>query len=517
MRGYNQLTCECGWFDVKTVRLLQLDFFGDQIWVFPQIDLGANTPVSFIHHLPLQLRLIATVAAALVITTCLSVVPIYWHAKSKVATEMQAALAVGEQVAKNEIQSGESSRDLSRRLDLMVAHFNGDRHLKAKLITSRGGTVVSSRLARSDNTAPKWFQQFLNATPLTTTLVLQKPLEPLYAVVIEADPTNEVGEAWQDLSTFAGLLTLFCLLVLGSVSWIVTRAMAPIQSLLSGYGEIGAGNLKARVTPSGSAELERLCYGFNEMGSELEHMAARNTRLTQQLEDVQDEERADLARDLHDEVSPLLFAADVDAAMISKLAKEGGHNDIQEQTHAIRSALKHLKKTVTLILGRLRPAVLLDQGLTVAIDNLVSTNQQRHPNVSFVTEIADLEAPLSTISAIFFVIREAVANALRHGQPGKISIHIQAPSPDTIRLRVEDDGRGLTNDGPKPGFGMRGMDERIKRLSGSLTIAAPPSGQGVRLEATIPNALLHDVQPNEHNSQSAVEPATQKQPHESRL
>jgi len=457
--------------------------------------------VSFIHHLPLQLRLIASVAAALVITTCLSVVPIYWHAKSKVATEMQAALAVGEQVAKNEIQSGESSRDLSRRLDLMVAHFNGDRHLKAKLVTAAGGTIVSSRLAPPDNTTPQWFRRFLNATPLTTTVALEKPLPPLHAVVIEANPTNEVGEAWQDLSTFAGLLALFCILVLASVSWIVTRAMAPIQSLLAGYGEIGAGNLKARVTPSGSAELEQLCLGFNEMGGELESMAARNMRLTQQLEDVQDEERADLARDLHDEVSPLLFAADVDAAMISKLAKGAGHTDIQEQTHAVRSALKHLKKTVTLILGRLRPAVLLDQGLSVAIDNLVSTNQQRHPNVSFVSQIDDLDAPLSTLSVLFFVIREAVANALRHGKPGKISIVVQSPAPDTIHLRVEDDGQGPDSNGLKPGFGLRGMEERVARLGGSLTVASPPHGRGVRLDATLPNPTMHDSHPTEQLNQ----------------
>ncbi len=471
--------------------------------------------MSFIHHLPLQLRLIATVAAALVITTTFSVVPIYWHAKSKVATEMQAALAVGEQVAKNEIQSGESSRDLSRRLELMVAHFNGDRHLKAKLVTADGGTVASSHLAAPDNTAPSWFQRFLNATPLTSTLVLKEPLEPLHAVVIEADPTNEVGEAWEDLSTFAGLLSLFCLLVLGSVSWIVTRAMTPIQSLLTGYSEIGAGNLKVRVTPSGSAELERLCHGFNEMGGELERMAARNTRLTQQLEDVQDEERADLARDLHDEVSPLLFAADVDAAMISKLAKQGGHNNIQDQTHAIRSALKQLKKTVTLILGRLRPAVLLDQGLSPAIANLVSTNQQRHPDVTFSSEIVDFNAPVSTLSVIFFVVREAVANALRHGNPSKISIHIQLPSTDSIRLCVEDDGGGLDDKGLKPGFGVHGMDERIKRLNGTLTIQPSSSGRGVILEAIIPNPSTHDVHPDGNISQFSKKSATKTQRRES--
>lgn len=453
--------------------------------------------VSFIHHLPLQVRLIATVAAALLITTCLSVVPIYWHAKSKVATEMQAALAVGEQVAKTEIQSVESRHDLSRRLELMIAHFHGDRHLRAKLVAANGGTIASSRLAPPDNTAPRWFQRFLGAEPLTSTLVLMRPLPSLQAVIIEADPTNEVGEAWHDLTTFASLLGLFCVLVLASVSWIVTRAMTPIQSLLDGYGQIGAGNLKVRVTPSGSAELERLCHGFNEMGGELERMAARNTRLSQQLEDVQEEERADLARDLHDEISPLLFAADVDAAVISKLARGDDQTEISDRTEAIRSAIKNLKKIVTLLLGRLRPAVLLDQGLDVAIDNLVSTNQPRHPNVTFNTKVASVEAPLGLLSVIFFVAREAVANALRHGAPSVISIAIQAPDTETIRLTVDDNGRGLDGRGLKPGFGVKGMKDRIDRLGGQLAIENAPSGTGVRVTAVIPNSSASDQAGND--------------------
>ena len=453
--------------------------------------------VSVVHHLPLQLRLIATVAIALLITACLSVVPIYWHAKSKVATEMQAALAVGEQVAKNEIQTGESSRDLSRRLELMIAHFNGDRHIRAKLVTKTGGAISTSRLAPPDETAPAWFYRFINAKPHVSTIALRDALPPLHQVIIEADPTNEVGEAWTDLTTFAGILGLFCLLVLGSVSWIVTRAIKPIQSLLTGYSEIGAGNLKVRVTPSGSRELEQLCYGFNEMGDELEQMDARNARLTQQLEDVQEEERADLARDLHDEVSPLLFAADVDAAMISKLAKTNNQKEIAEQTESIRTALRQLKKTVTLLLGRLRPAVLLDQGLSVAIDNLVSTSKRRHPSVAFNVSVAEFDADVATQSAMFFVVREAVANALRHGKPETVAITIAPRKDRSVVLQVNDDGRGLPSEGLKPGFGLRGIEERVVRLGGTLSITANPMGQGMKLEAHLPTKPRAEPLPDE--------------------
>lgn len=448
-------------------------------------------PTTIAHRLPLQVRLIATVACALLLTACLSVVPVYWHAKSKVATEMQASLAIGRQVAQNEIDVSQSPADLSRRLDLMVAHFNGDRHVRISLLNEVGGVLSNSRQAAAEHPAPQWFVRFLDPQPLVDKISLPASTGRVHNVVITADPANEVAEAWEDLTTFAGILGFFCLLVLGLVSWIVSRAIAPIRSLLDGYHEISEGNLKARVAPSGSPELERLCHGFNDMGQSLEQMAARNNRLSQQLEDVQEEERADLARDLHDEVSPLLFAADVDTAMIAKLAKDSDNDAILEQTHTIRSALKQLKKTVTVILGRLRPAVLLDQGLAVAIDNLVSTSQRRHPGVRFDVDLAATKLDQSAMSVMFFVVREAIANALRHGTPDRIRITTRTASPGTIELVVEDDGGGLGDKKLIEGFGIRGMRDRVENINGVLQLedlSSPDSSKnsGLRVSARIP-------------------------------
>lgn len=436
--------------------------------------------------LPLPLRLIASIAAALLLTAGLSVIPIYWHAKSKVATEMEAALGVGAQVATHEIETRRTDQNLQQRLRLLVAHFNGDRHLKTKLLGRDGRVLTQSQLAPPDETAPQWFSNFLQARQLSTTLALPTPAEDVQAVVIEANPTNEIAEAWDDLKTFTGILGLFSLLALAFVSWIVTRAIEPIRSLLLGYDSIASGELDARVAPAGSPELRALCHGFNDMGDALSQMVSRNERLQRQVEEVQDEERADLARDLHDEVSPLLFAADVDAAMIEKIAKSNDLSSVNAHTHAIREALRHLKRTVTLILGRLRPAVLLDQGLSAAIDNLITNHTRTHPNVKFKTQIDDVETTPATLHAVFFVAREAIANALRHGAPSNVHISVTSIQENLLNLIVSDDGNGMLETGARPGFGTQNMKDRVARCDGKLTIQNNRDGKGVRVEATLP-------------------------------
>lgn len=449
--------------------------------------------MSITQQLPLQLRVIATIALALLVTAGLSVVPISWHAKSKVKTEMQAALAVGKQVAQNEINAGVSTHSTTQRLEQMIDHFNGDRHLKAELRTPGGTVVAASRLAPPERSAPAWFRRFINAQPYRTTLHLNDPSMAATQLIIEADPTNEIVEAWEDLTTFAGILGLFCLLVLASVSWIVTRAISPIRALLDGYTKIAHGDLEVRITPTGSPELQRLCSGFNDMSDALHKMGARNQRLTRQLEDVQEEERADLARDLHDEVSPLLFAADVDATMISKLAKHRDQSDIEQHTAAIRSALKQLKKTVTLILGRLRPGVLLDQGLAVAIDNLVSTSKQRHPHITFNLHIEEFDAPAPLDSTIFFVVREALANALRHANPTTISIAIKTRQPDEISISIADDGSGLNEHTLQAGFGIRGMSERVARANGTFQLKDGANNKGAVIDVVLPRSAAQNT------------------------
>ena len=202
-------------------------------------------------------------------------------------------------------------------------------------------------------------------------------------VVLQSDPRNEVAEVWGDVWLTLTVLTIFCALVLAFIYWTLASTIRPLQNLTAAFARVGDGDYRERVQEKGPLELVSLYQGFNQMVERLARSEAQNKRLQEQLTTVQDEERADLARDLHDEIGPLLFAADVDAVAIEQLVKAGEYGAIPHRVGIIREAIGRMQRHVRDILGRLRSAMLLDVGLAHAIDNLVAFWRAHRANLNF--------------------------------------------------------------------------------------------------------------------------------------
>src|SRR5207244_1304092 len=108
----------------------------------------------------------------------------------------------------------------------------------------------------------------------------------------------------------------------------------------------------------------KLIYrAFNRMAEQLSAAEQQNQRLNEQLSTVQEEERSEIARDLHDEIGPFLFAADVDAQAIPLLVSRDASSEIVNRSKAIRQSVQHMQLHLRGVLSRLRPALLIDQGL----------------------------------------------------------------------------------------------------------------------------------------------------------
>ena len=115
--------------------------------------------------------------------------------------------------------------------------------------------------------------------------------------------------------------------------------------------------IRGRLAP----ELSRLSDSFNRMTARLTASDAENRQLNEQLLTLQEQERNDLARDLHDEVSPYLFAISVDTASTRAppgrtFGRRCGH------LHSIADAVRHMQQQVSIMLGRLRPIGFADAG-----------------------------------------------------------------------------------------------------------------------------------------------------------
>jgi len=412
-----------------------------------------------------------------------------WHARRSVENEMHMALDASDRIVDNALLSlPEDGKDAY--LGRLVDSFDGNRHVRVALM-ERGRRLAISHLAPPED-VPGWFLRLLEIPP-EQRLDYAPRLEGR-RLVVTTDPHNEISEAWVQFRDGALILSGFSLLVLGLLHLAMARAEAPLKKLNAGFDAVGGGDYGARVPAEGPREISRLARAFNRMAERLGGLEQTNRRLVHQLSAIQEEERADLARDLHDEMGPFLFAMRVDAENIAGLARDAGQDAIAQRAGAIGEAVSHIQNHVRLILKQLRPAGLADVGLAQAIANLATFWQRHHDSIAITldTGLAAQGFGPETDAAIYRLVQESLTNAARHGGAKQVWIAIAADA-GTIRVTVEDDGTGLSAQGGD-GMGLKGMRERLAALGGSLTLA-DRAGGGARLAAIIPRAVRDLNQP----------------------
>lgn len=435
--------------------------------------------------MPLRRRLFALVA--LVLGACLLVggALTYWAGLRKIELEMSSAIAVGSSAVTDALSSIETSGDPATQLVRTVQAFDGDRHLIARLVGTDGTVKSVSRLKPPVDPPPAWLYRLLEGKIHTRTFALPPSLQSLGSITLEADPHNEVGEVWEDLQLKFLIISGFCGVVLALIYASLGRALKPLEDFSAALNRVGEGDYSVHVAEEGPEDLNLIYRAFNRMAARLQAAEEQNQRLNEQLSTVQEEERSEIARDLHDEIGPFLFAVDVDAQSIPLLLARDATDDVASRAGAIRQSVQHMKLHLRAILSRLRPAMLIDQGLTHAIEHLVAFWRTRRPGIAFHTDIDDTRFPAHIEEAAFRILQEGTSNAVRHGKPSKIGLTANRTPGGALRIVVSDDGTGIAATA-KRGFGLVGMRERAAALNGTLEVTASSEEKGVMLIAEIP-------------------------------
>jgi two-component system sensor histidine kinase UhpB len=444
----------------------------------------------------LRFRLIVSIALVLVISLVFGGALACWHAGRSVRTEMRAALVVSEQTVRNTLANRPASDSTQHHLERLIGSFDGDRHVQAALLDEHGVPVALSRMATNSPAVPEWFYRFFDVNLPTVSVPLPADAEVHGSITLRADWHNEVGEVWSEFRDALLIVALFCGPTFLLIYWTLGRALQPLASLSVAFGRIGSGDYGARLAEAGGPpELADLAAGCNIMAERLAAMEAQNRSLNERLLTLLEEERSDLARDLHDEVGPFLFAVNIDVTTIHRLIESGRVGDIPERLQAISEAVGHMQKHVKAILGQLRPIGLVEFGLATAIDNLAKFWRFRHPDIAFVVDVAAGEDgfgdPVDT--TIYRIVQESLSNAVRHGSPSRIEISIAQDAQRAIVARVTDDGAGLAEPEGGVGFGLIGMRERVAALGGSLVVENGPGARGLTVTARLPHVISADA------------------------
>lgn len=433
----------------------------------------------------IQRRLALSITLVLLLSLAFGAALTYWHVVAKVRTEMQAALAVGAQTAAKAVGGRDGADAPARQLRRLIEDFDGDRHLRAVLTAGDGRALAQSTLLQPDEPAPAWFYDMVAGPATGADVPLADPFKAIGALRLEADSHNEVAEAWSDVLLTTAIIVVFFSLVLALAFWTIRGALRPLQDVLTALSRIGAGDYATRLSPTLYRELQPLRDGFDAMAERLAVMRAQNRDLHEQILNLQEEERAELARDLHDDVAPFLFAVGADAAMIRQYLAADKTDQVAPRAEAIAESVRHMQKHLKGVLRRLAPETLIDLGLAGAIDNLVAFWRIRRPAIAFTMDLTDepVDPPLDAVA--FRVVQESLSNAIRHGDPATIAICIHQ-SETMLTIRVEDDGSGFSQDKAPRGFGLASMQERVKAVGGRLAIRDRAEGRGVIIEAELP-------------------------------
>jgi two-component system sensor histidine kinase UhpB len=440
--------------------------------------------------LSLRARLLVSITLLLLFILAVGSVFTYLHAVRKVETEMHAAIGVGARIAHNAVDDVEETGNPRRRLELLVADFNGDRHVRALLVRDDGAILLASRLEPPQELVPQWFHNLFAGEPAIVAVKLPAAFDGLGAFMLQTDSHNEVYEVWSEVRLMLAMLTGFCALIAALVYLALGRALGPLDQLFAAFSRIGGHGEVPRLAETGPIELARVYRGFNGMVERLQHMEAQNRRLHEQLVTVQEEERADVARDLHDEIGPFLFAVEVDTAAVRQFLDQKAYDRIGPRLGIIQESIGHMQKHVREILGRLRPAAVQELGLAHAVKSLVAFWQSRQPHLLFRVEVIEDSFGEPLDATVYRIIQESLSNAVRHGSPAAIEIVVDKAEENVLAVRVQDDGGGLPAAPSNAGFGISGMKERVASLGGSLSVRNRFDCRGTVMVAHLPIAAV---------------------------
>lgn len=245
------------------------------------------------------------------------------------------------------------------------------------------------------------------------------------------------------------------------------------------------------ATGIGSA-LDNLAHEFDRTRAEegLLSSHARMTRLSAELIEAQENERKNLARELHDELGQQLTTLRLDLHYLNALLRD---DQAKEAWRTVSDGVGIMTESVRSMSGSLRPPTLDHIGLEASIRQLLHTNFSQS-GTEYVFEYAGLPVrlPAQTEITVYRIVQEAVTNIVRHAAASRVIVEMNGgENASEIELVIRDNGRGFDTTFPSASakhritYGLTGMRERVNLMNGTIVVVTEV-GKGTRITATLP-------------------------------
>ncbi|UCC52981.1 MAG: GAF domain-containing sensor histidine kinase [Anaerolineaceae bacterium] len=217
-------------------------------------------------------------------------------------------------------------------------------------------------------------------------------------------------------------------------------------------------------------------------------IAIENARLYEQAQQLAVmEERARLARDLHDAVTQSIYSLTLLAAAGLRMIDNGDSQQIRDNQIRIDDIAQQALQEMRLLVFELRPSELKELGLIGALERRLEVVERRAGIEARLQADESMSLPYDLEEELYRIAQEALNNALKHARASAVFVRIQLQD-RTVNMTIHDDGRGFEPlaIGDKGGLGLQNMQERADKINADITVsAAPGAGTIVSVSATV--------------------------------
>src|SRR5947208_33289 len=451
--------------------------------------------------LSLRARLNMLLALLLTLGLAINIARLVLEAGPRVQAEDQSVIRLAREFVGTLVESLNETADPEARLSQIIADLNQLRHVS---ITREAGAAAAKQ-APADNSGgngkpssvPAWFVALVHPEMTAVNVPISIHGRP-ESLIVTSHPNDEIAEIWDGIVTQLEVGSAVAVALFLITMMVVSRALAPLEGLSQAMGRIEAGSYDVRVEPGGAPELAAICTRLNHLAMTLGEAVEEKRRLAERAVSLQDVERKEIGRELHDEFGPYLFALRAHAGALMRLSEDGrapGADALRKHGTAIMEQINALQQFNRRILEKLRPVGLAELRLREALGVLLRLWRESRPDVTIDANIACAPEETGEVTdlTVYRIVQEALTNAFRHADATSVSVTVeQAAGMDGNRgcavVRVSDNGRGLAPD-HKSGFGLIGMRERILALGGTLNVVSGDGG--VTVEAIVPHGSNH--------------------------
>jgi two-component system, NarL family, sensor histidine kinase UhpB len=423
----------------------------------------------------LKSKLLIYINSLLLIATLIGLLTILMVTQKNVREEVLSTMTLAEFAIEQGVKKNPDFYLFQREdNDLGISELSEIRHLKIQFFNNQDILLEETSNTFNDiQPPPYWFIfliEKLSQEIYFSKINIDQRGEMKGYIVIKPEPIYEYAEIWQQIKVGLWIICSFLILINIVVLILFSHMIKPINKIIEGFEKLEAGNFKSKINKSNIRELDIIGKKFNSMINNLRQSNDKIHKLSQNLINVQEQEKSELARDLHDELGQSLTALQAEAASISKSTKKSSRDDA---IFNVIQLSKNMMLSTREIIKKLNLGLIEDLGFESALIELFENWKRRFKGVKFEYKIEDKalrKIRKQETAHLYRIFQEALTNISKHSEPKNIKITVKClDRGNKTRILISNDGikSNLVNN---EGLGLIGIAERVDQINGSLEV-----------------------------------------------